>query len=111
MTVLTQATAGVSVVEMIPNVGFKQILVRTPVTFVGGTDSITVDLSAYGCTNIIGVSAFLETTTGSVTICPAVHAATGGGTGFTTAVASSVLTLTPLLPATTCKWNFIIYAY
>jgi len=111
MVTWTQASTGVSVKDMIPQLGFKQILVRIPATFVGGTDTITIDLSLYGCTNVVGTLVFRETTAGSVTGLNAVHAGTGSETGWTTAVASGVLTVAPILPPTTCIYNIIIWAY
>ena len=111
MVVWTESTSGVSVKDMVPGLGFKQILVKAPATFVNGTDTITVDLTKYGCRNIIGVLMFQETTAGSVTLLNAVSATTGGVVGLTTAVSSGTLTITPLLPANTCITNFIIFAY
>ena len=111
MVVWTQSSTGVNVEDMVPNLGFKQIMVRTPATFVNGTDTITVDLNRYGATKLAGIFMFQETTAGSVVVLSAVHASTGSDVGLTTTVASGVLTITPLLPANTCITNFVILAY
>jgi hypothetical protein len=108
----TDTTAGVVVKDVTPNLGVKIIHVRTPATFVNGTDTIAIDLKKFGANNISGVLMFEETTAGSITLQSAVSATLGGVSGFTTAVsAASVLTITPLLPANTCITSFIIFAY
>jgi len=111
MTAWTQATSGVSVNEITPALGFKMILVKTPATFVNGTDTMAIDLTKYGCRNCAGVLMFQETTAGSVTLLNAVSATTGGVVGLTTAVSAGTLTISPLLPANTCITNFVIFAW
>jgi len=108
--VFTQDTA-TWVKEVTPNTGVKILQVRLPATFVGGTDSLTVDLTRYGANNVTGVLVFRETTAGSAGGLDAVHAGTGSETGWTYSVTAGVLTITPLLPATTCVHNAIIFAY
>lgn len=86
--------------EIAPNLGVKMIQCSFPVTVIGGTDTATVDLSKFGCTNIHGITVYDETTTGSVVV----EAAP------TTAVSSSTLTIT-FGGSATCKKTAIIYAY
>jgi len=106
----TDATAGVSVKEITPNSGVKIIVAKVPATFVNGTDTLAVDLKKFGANTVNGVLMFQESTAGSIVLQGAVHAATGSVVGFTTAVAAGVLTITPLLPASTCITSFIIFA-
>ena len=89
-----------TIVEALPNSGITLIEVVTPATVVGGTETFTVDLSKYGCTNIKGVLGFDETTTGQVVV----------QNTCTTAVSSSVLTVTPVT-ANTCVHSYYIWAY
>lgn len=86
--------------EVAPNLGVKMIQAVFPATVIGGTDTATVDLSTFGCTNIHGILVFDETTAGSVVVTQAP----------TTAVASSVLTITFGGAATGVK-TAIIWAY
>jgi hypothetical protein len=111
MTVWTQSSTGVEVRDWLPNLGFKIVHVKVPSTFASGTDTLTVDLTKYGARNVIGVLGFQETTVGSVTQQMAVSATLGGAVGLTTSVSTGTLTITPLLPATTCVTDFIIFAY
>jgi len=69
--------------EVAPNLGVKIIQVITAATVDDG-DTLTVDLSTYGCTNIHGILGFIETTAGSVVV----------QEQPTTAVSSSTLTIT-----------------
>jgi len=55
-----------TVVEVAPNAGVKVLLVTTPAAFVGGTDTIAVDLGDYGCSKVYAVSGSSQTTTGEV---------------------------------------------
>jgi len=89
-----------TIVEALPNSGITLIEVVTPATVVGGTDTFTVDLSKYGCTNIKGVLGFDETTTGSIVV----------QNTCTTAVSSSTLTVTTVT-ANTCIHSYYIWAY
>jgi hypothetical protein len=108
----TDTTAGVVVKELAPNSGLKILWVRTPATFVNGTDTLAVDLRKFGASILIGVVGFQETTAGSVTTQFGVDA-TGGLKGLTTAVVqaatTSIATITPLLPANTCISSFLIF--
>lgn len=67
----------------LPHLGETVITLVTDAT-VDDADTITVDLSVYGCTNIHGILGFIETTTGSVVV----------QEQPTTAVSSSTLTIT-----------------
>lgn len=66
-----------------PHLGVQIIQLVTAATVDDG-DTITVDLSTYGCTNIHGILGFIETTTGSVVV----------QEQPTTSVSSSTLTIT-----------------
>lgn len=95
------AFAGVSsVVEVAPNLGTKIIRVKLDAT-ADDTDTLEVDLTAYGCTNIDGIVGFTESTTGSVVITEAP----------TTAVSSGTLTITVGGTTDNKARTFIIYAY
>lgn len=56
-----------TVVEIAPALGLKVISIETPVAFVGGTDTIAIDLKDYGATKIIASFASYQSTTGEVT--------------------------------------------
>ena len=86
--------------EIAPNMGVKMIQLVTDATVDDG-DTITVDLSTYGCTNIHGILGFTESTTGSVVITEAP----------TTSVSSSTLTITVGGSTDNKVRTFIIYAY
>jgi hypothetical protein len=86
--------------EVTPNPGVKIIQVVTDATVVGGTDTLTVDLTKYGARNVHAVLGFDETTTGSVVV----------QEQPTTAVSSGVLTIT-LGGSATCVHTFYIFAY
>ncbi len=86
--------------EVVPNAGVKVIQVVTPATVDDG-DTITVDLSKFGCTNIHGIMGFEETTAGEVVITQAP----------TTTVSSSTLTITIGGSADNLVRTFILYAY
>lgn len=87
-------------VEVAPNAGVKIIECLFPATVIGGTDTATVDLSKFGCSNIHGILVFDETTAGSVVVTQAP----------TTSVTSSVLTIT-FGGSATCKKTAILFAY
>jgi len=70
--------------EIVPNMGVKMIQCVFPATVIGGTDTATVDLKKFGCTNLHGIVNFDETTTGSVVVTEAP----------TTTVSSGVVTIT-----------------
>ena len=114
----TDTTAGVICKDISPNMGLKIIHARLPATFVNGTDTFAIDLRKFGATSCAGVLMFEETTAGSVTLQSAVSPTLGGVSGLTTAVVTtagaittSILTITPLLPANTCITSFVIFAY
>jgi len=86
--------------EITPNSGVKMIRVVTDAT-VDDTDSITVDLSAFGCTNIHGIQGFQQETTGSIVTTEAP----------TTSVSSSTLTITIGGSDDNRVRVFIIWAY
>ncbi|KKM82741.1 hypothetical protein LCGC14_1316540 [marine sediment metagenome] len=94
--------------EIAPNLGVKVIQAHFDDTIgtagggaVGGTDTVTVDLTKFGCTNIHGLLLFDETTTGSVI---ATQAPTS------TAVSAGVLTI-DLAGGDTGAKTAIIWAY
>ena len=86
--------------EIMPNAGIKMIQVVCPSTVIGGTDDVTVDLTAFGCTNIHGIHVFDETTTGSVVVLEAA----------TTSVTTGTLTV-DLGGTDTGVKTIILYAY
>jgi len=86
--------------EITPNCGVKLIQVVTDATVDDG-DTLTVDLSKYGCTNIHGIQGFSESTTGQVVVTEAP----------TTAVSSSTLTITVGGSADNRVRTYIIWAY
>lgn len=86
--------------EIVPNAGVKIIQVVTDATVDDG-DTLTVDLSTYGCTNIHGIIGFIENTTGSIIV----------QEQPTTAVASSVLTITVGGATDNKVRTYHIYAY
>lgn len=87
-------------IEIAPNAGVKLIQVTFPATVIGGQDNATVDLTAFGCTNIHGILVFDETTAGSVVVTQAP----------TTSVTTGTLTIT-FGGSATCKKTAILYAY
>lgn len=109
MTAHTYTSAGFITRDAVPNQGLKILHVRTPATFVNGTDTFAIDLKKYGISVFVGFHAFRETTAGSVIAPFSVTTATTGLPSVTTAVSDGVLTFTPTLPATTCITDFIIY--
>ncbi len=111
MVAWTSEDAGVKRYDLIPNVELKTIVARLPAGFVNGTDTFSIDLTKFGGRYLFGALMFEETTAGSITLQSAVSATLGGAVGFTTAVVSGVLTITPLLPANTCITNFVIFTY
>lgn len=56
-----------TVKEIAPNLGVKVLMLETPVAFIGGTDTIAVDLGDYGCTKVHAAFASYQSTTGDVT--------------------------------------------
>jgi len=56
-----------TVTEISPNAGIKVLELKTPVAFIGGTDTIAVDLGDYGCTKVSAAFASYQSTTGEVT--------------------------------------------
>lgn len=72
--------------EVTPNSGMKMVLLKSGTTVVAGTDTLTLDQSDYGLTQVLGVESFIHTTDGSVIV-------NGTGTA-TTAVAADTLTYT-----------------
>jgi len=87
--------------EIAPNLGVKMIQLVTAAT-VDTADTITVDLSDYGCTNIHGILGFAENAAGSIVV----------QEQPTTAVSSSTLTITVggSTNSDTVR-TYIIYAY
>lgn len=86
--------------SVLPNIGATLISLVTAATVDDG-DTITVDLTAYGCRNIHGIWGFIETTTGSVVVAEAP----------TTAVSSGTLTITVGGSTDDKVRCFLIWAY
>ena len=86
--------------EITPTSGVKMIRVVTDATVDDG-DTITVDLSKFGCTNIHGIQGFSASTTGSVLVTEAPA----------TAVSSSTLTITVGGSADNRVRIYILWAY
>jgi len=87
--------------EVAPNAGVKVILASTPATFIGGTDTVAIDLTKYGARYVHSVHTCSQTTTGEVI---AVATAT---------VASNTAGVIVLgtSAAGTNVYAFVIYAY
>ena len=94
------AVTGSVTTEIAPNLGVKVIQVVTPDTADDG-DTVTIDLSDYGCTNIHGILGFTESTTGQVVITEAP----------TTTVSSNSLVITIGGSTDNKVRTFIIWAY
>ena len=90
-----------TVKEISPNAGVKVLMLSTPSTFVGGSDTIAIDLGDYGCTKVSAIHATYQSTTGEVT---------ADATIATTSNTSGVLVLTPSA-AGTGVYGIVIYAY
>ena len=91
---------GSTVKEVAPNAGVKTILISTPATFVGGTDTIEVDLTSYGARKVHAIFASSATTTGSVLV-----AATAAVSG----VSAGVATITTSAAGTNV-YNIVLFA-
>ena len=87
-------------VEVTPNAGVKLLTVTTAAT-ADAADTLTVDLTKYGCTNIHGIVGFTESTTGSVVVTEAPS----------TAVSSGTLTITIGGSTDNKVRSFLIWAY
>jgi len=87
--------------EIAPNAGIKVILVETPATFVGGTDTVTVDLGDYGCTKVHAIFASSQTTTGTVVV---------AATATVSSTSSGVVTIETSAAGTNI-YGIVIYAY
>jgi len=90
-----------TVKEIAPNAGVKVLMLETPDTFIGGTDTIAIDLNDYGCTKVSAIFASYQSTTGEVT---------ADATIATTSNTAGVLVLTPS-SAGTGVYGIVIYAY
>ena len=89
-----------TVTEILPACGVKVLQAVTPAT-ADDTDTVTINLATYGCTNIHGILGFQEGTTGSVITTEAP----------TTAVTSSSLVITIGGSTDNKVRTFIIWAY
>lgn len=87
--------------EVAPNAGVKVLLVETPATFVGGTDSVTVDLKDYGCTKVHAIFGTSQTTTGTVMV---------ASTAAVSGTSDGVITITTGANGTNI-YGIVIYAY
>ena len=89
-----------TVKEIAPNAGVKMLHATTPITAIGGTDTVQIDLNDYGCTKISAILGFDDDTAGSVV----------SQEQPTTVVTSGVLVIT-LGGNETVGKTFIIWAY
>lgn len=87
-------------IEVVPNPGVKLLTVVTDAT-VDAADTLTVDLTKYGCRNIHGIVGFDETTAGSVVV----------NIQPTTSVTTGVLTITVGAGGNNRVRSFLIWAY
>ena len=94
-------TYGGTVTEIAPNAGVKTILIKTPAGFVGGTDTFTIDLNDYGCTNVYAIVGSSATTTGQV-LAVATFTVSSVSAGVATVSSSA---------AGTNVYNIVLYAY
>ena len=80
-----------TVKEVAPNLGVKVLQVTTPVTFVGGTDTIAVDLGDYGASKVNAAVVSYQSTTGEVlaTATVAVDSNTSGVVVLSTSAAGT----------------------
>ena len=87
-------------VTALPNIGITLLTLVTDATVDDG-DTITVDLTKYGCTNIHGILGFREDTEGSIIV----------RQDPTTSVSSGTLTLTIAGSTGTKIRSILIWAY
>ena len=92
---------GGTVTDVVPALGIKTLLIKTPVGFVGGTDSFTIDLGDYGCANVYAIVGSSATTTGQV-LAVATFTVTGVSAGVATIESSA---------AGTNVYNIVLFAY
>ena len=90
-----------TVKEVAPNLGVKVLLVTTPVAFVGGTDTIAVDLGDYGASKVYAVSGSYQSTTGEILADAAI--AVDSNTSGVIVISTSA--------AGTGVYGIVIYAY
>jgi len=90
-----------TITEVAPNAGVKVILAATPATFIGGTDSVAIDLGDYGASKVYSAHCMSMTTTGDV----------GAVATCTVDSNSSGVIVLSTSAAGTNIYNFIIYAY
>jgi len=72
-----------TVTEIVPNAGYKEIIVETPATCIDG-DTVTVSLSTYGITGLLTVSGYANSSTNNAILANAP----------TTSVTAQTLTIT-----------------
>jgi len=89
-----------TITEITPNSGVKILQLVTDATVDDG-DTVQIDLSDWGCTNIHGIQGFQEGTAGQVITTEAP----------TTAVSSSILTITVGGSDDNKVRTFIVFAY
>ena len=87
--------------EIAPNLGVKVLVVETPATFIGGTDSVTVDLGDYGCSKCYAIFATYQSTAGTVL---------AAATASISATSSGVITIGTSASGTGI-YGIVIYAY
>ncbi len=88
-------------IEVAPNLGMKVLLMTTPASFVGGTDSLTIDLTKYGCTKVHAIFASSQTTTGTTVV---------AATAQVTSISSGVALIETSATGTNI-YGIVIYAY
>jgi len=90
-----------SVKEVAPILGYKQLYIQTASSFIGGTDTFTIDLTGFGCRNVAAIFATFQSTAGQVL------AASTASVSATTAGVATVGTAA----SGTGVYGIILYAY
>ena len=57
-----------TVTEVAPNLGVKVLMWELADTVIGGTDTVQIDLNDFGCTTLLAIDVYDQTTTGSVVV-------------------------------------------
>ena len=73
-----------TITQEAPNAGVKVLMWELPDTVIGGTDTVQIDLTDHGATQLLAIDVYDQTTTGSIVVSQAP----------TTAVTSGVLVVT-----------------
>lgn len=57
-----------TITEVAPNLGVKMLMWELDDTVIGGTDTVQIDLSDFGCKTLLAIDVYDQTTTGSVVV-------------------------------------------